>query len=60
MTNDKLVTWCRTHDWGRCATEQNGRIHGLRNVGFEPDGTVFEEIISLPADFEALRDWAGY
>lgn len=51
----QLVNWCRTHDWGRQATEQDGRIYGL--LGQSSEG---EKIISLPANFRTIREWARY
>lgn len=61
----RLVAWCQSHDWGKAAhAPGDGLIHGLRNAWTlrEPDGHVsyHEETISLPADYQGLRDWAGY
>lgn len=68
MTNapfiSQLLAFARSHDWGRDAYYQNGRISGLVHAYTvrRADGAVdyFEDAASVPATIRALRDFGGY
>ena len=49
----QLAAWCRAHDWGREASYSEGRIIGLWD-------SETDSFISLPADRDTVRAWAGY
>lgn len=58
--SEKLIIWCQTHDWGRDAYAEGEFVLGLQAVSVDRDGQVTKEIVALPADFRAIRNWAGY
>jgi hypothetical protein len=64
MNIDKLLEWCKNHDWGKGAYvfSANGAtyIGGLLERYQCNDGTVISNHVSLHADYTTLRNWAGY
>lgn len=64
MITQRIINWCRSHDWGRNAyLTERGTVAGLLASVVKSDGhggrVVTEEGAEF-SDVEALRDWAGY
>lgn len=64
---EKLLNWCREHDWGQGAYichvygDDEPWIAGLRDEALlAAGGPLATEHVALPADFRTIRQWAGY
>ena len=60
LKTKKIVTWCRSHDWGVNAYYANGSIHGLTDYTYN---SATDEHVQGTVSFDsltAIRSWAGY
>jgi hypothetical protein len=51
--------WARSHDWGRGAYYEEGRMHGIIETSYDASDKIHEEEVSFSTPRE-MRDWAGY